>query len=458
MFLKVVSKLLVFIILVGCSQASEPKSSMTPIPTLVPSTSSPLVQPSTNLPKFLRPDPDDKLILVSGEDPLMFRFLSDIELDIATLEKAIKEQMTSNHPERTELHYTINWKSDKEFIVSFSDLLPRETIHFSSFHAYNKDSGVLNEDTPHLFDIVSQHRDVKSPSNLVITDFNRFNHRYLPVTSSGSIKVVNKVGSEDAFSISYSNDNFQITDLNTNSVINVPIPIDKENNNFELLHGFQKFQFTDKYYSNYTYVVMSHSKVYRINTLTKNTELIYTSQLPILGITSSPNGNFIGLIVAQDRDLRSEVDLLVISDKGKETLHIQKAAYISHSDGYIGSYGLEWIVDNTIRTMTEFPNDPIAGQNEIDINTKSIKKIQNTNKDLEIIKKITAEEKEFTPFFSPDKSKILYVTRSNARFYEELWMTDITNNSTRFIGVGHFLGWISSNSIAWVEYGSDEAG
>ncbi|GIP40554.1 hypothetical protein J31TS4_38340 [Paenibacillus sp. J31TS4] len=400
----------------------------------------------------MKPDVDEKRIPVSDKDPLVYRYLSDVELDRASVEQAIREQTSSNLAERNPVPYQLNWQSDKEFTLIFTNLAPRETIHVSARQAKTKAPGMLNEDAPHLFELVFQHRAASASPSVVLTDYNLYQHVYTETTTAGPIELLRQAGTGKALLYSQDERQIRLQDLQSGFALTVPIPEHKESR-LEQVHGFKHVQVSSTVQGELLDVVLSHAQVFRLNMRTKRKDLVYTSQLPILGVSTSPDGKSIGLMVARDESLRTEADLVVISDKGTVKLTVPRAAFLSHSDGYLTSYPLEWGDDHTVRVRTELPGESGLGHHVIDVATKTGEKVPDA--DVELVRTIRREEKEMVPYLSPDKSKLVYLTRSNADFFKELWMTDISGGPPRFVGMGRFLGWTSPDTFAWVEYGKE---
>ncbi|MDF2922439.1 MAG: hypothetical protein K0R57_1353 [Paenibacillaceae bacterium] len=474
--------LIVVMLLTGCFRTTEPKPDpgMTPAPSSqvfsspdvtsmasVPSSTAAPVSPSPTesawqTPASLKMNQDQRRLPVIDANHAAFHYISTTELDRSALEGALKRQLTSNHPGRTDFSYTLDWQSGKEFTLAFSDLLPRETVHFSVNHPLGTGSAKLNEDMPHLFDAAFQYRDESTPPEIVLTQFQPFGHQYLPVSMTDQ-QLVKQAGSGKPFALAYDEESLYFTNLSDGTVETVPLPekkdyiLPKTDDGYQLdrVHGYKKVLLPKLFYEDSIYVVMHHSLVYRINIGTGKSRLVYTSDLPIAGMSSSPDGERIGLMM-QDYRLLSEADLLVINQAGKVTGRYPKAAYMSHSDGYISTYPLEWTDNNKVSVTTQFPEQSTHGYNEIDVAAKTTAAVPDPKLNLERVKQLAGQEKEFTPFLSPDQSKLAYVTRSNDGFFLEIWLTDLSGSTTQFAGLGMFLGWISPDTIAWVEYDAGE--
>ncbi|MEK8130316.1 hypothetical protein WMW72_20635 [Paenibacillus filicis] len=449
----IIASLAVLTLLSGCLQLVGRQTSMPPEPSLVPVPATPQFE-LKQLQGHLKPDVDEKYPPVSDKNPMTFHYISDIELDRASVEQAVKEQLTSNLTDRKDFDYRIHWGSDQDFTLSLFDLLPREAVHVSLQKAKTKEPGLLNEGALHLFDTVFQYREAGSAPALAVTNFNSQQHRYTEVDAAQQLGLIREVESGNMFTVTSGPSKIQIMDIKSGLTRALPIPDAKYRAGLEQLHGFKNILFPDTYKGDELYVVLSHSEVHRLNIRTQRSEKVYTSPLPILGISPSPDGKMIGLMVAQDQELRAEADLLVINEKGKAVFAIPRAAYISHSDGYLTEYMIKWQQGNTLRITTEYPDQSRAGQKEIDVRTQAVTMIPDKDPDLDMLNRISATEPEITIYLSPDPSKAVYITRSNADFYIEIWMTGDRGTQPRFVGIGRFLGWVSPDEFVWVEYGA----
>ncbi|MNC21359.1 hypothetical protein D3C75_693360 [compost metagenome] len=258
-----------------------------------------------------------------------------------------------------------------------------------------------------------------------------------------------------SYTLAYDNAGLYLTNLSDSTSRSLPLPAAEDGLSLKDIHGYQPVILPNILHKNNFYAVMSHSQVLRINTDTGKSQPVYSSVKPIVGMASSPNGKLIGLMV-QDKRFMSEADLVIIDEKGQVQDTFPKAAYLSHSDGYINTYALEWVDDNTVRVRTEFPEKQEQGYKEFNLSARSIEALPDFEQHRKLLEKLAEKERDFFPAFSPDQSRLAYATRSNDGFFTEIWVTDLTGSTERFVGIGQFLGWISETAIAWAEYSAGE--
>ncbi len=439
----------------GCFQSASPGASTAPpVPSPSPAIfSSPAVSPSGE-PQYLRMNPDEKRFPVTDRNHITFLFSSNLELNRSLLEQALPKQLVSNHPERTSLSYTLEWQSGKEFALTFSDLLPREIIHFQVDYPSVDGHRRINEDIPRLSKGAVQYRESSIPPAIVVTELEPFQHRYLPLVKPHQQLAIH-AETGVSYTLAYDNAGLYLTNLSDSTSRSLPLPAAEDGLSLKDIHGYQPVILPNILHMNNFYAVMSHSQVLRINTDTGKSQPVYSSVKPIVGMASSPNGKLIGLMV-QDKRFMSEADLVIIDEKGRVQDTFPKAAYLSHSDGYINTYALEWADDNTVRVRTEFPEKQEQGYKEFNLAARSIEALPDFEQHRKLLEKLAEKERDFFPAFSPDQSRLAYATRSNDGFFTEIWATDLTGSTERFVGIGQFLGWISETAIAWAEYGAGE--
>ncbi|RAU96367.1 hypothetical protein [Paenibacillus sp. YN15] len=443
-------------VLSGCFQAASPEAgSVPPAPSPTPAISPSPTELPPGEPQYLRMNPDEKRFPVTDRNSVTFRFSSNLELNRSLLEQALPKQLASNHPGRASLSYTLEWQSGKEFALTFSDLLPREIIHFQADYPPADGHGRINEEMPHLSGGAVQYRESGLAAATVVTELEPFQHRYLP-SAKPFQQMAKHAETGLSYTLAYDDAGLYIASLSDGAVRTLPLPAAEDRFSLKGLHGYEAVILPKILYEDAIYAVMSHSQVYRINTRTEQARLIYTSAKPIVGMSSSPNGKLIGLMLQDERFL-SEADLVIINEKGQVRNTFPEAAYISHSDGYINIYPLEWVNDNRVRVRTELPEKQYRGYREFDLAAQTAVEVPDVGQQhQELLRKLEEKEREIFPFFSPDQNRLVYITRSNDGFFMEIWVTDLTGDKQRFVGIGHFLGWVSPTAIAWAEYSAGE--
>ncbi|WP_127534348.1 TolB-like translocation protein [Paenibacillus kobensis] len=117
-----------------------------------------------------------------------------------------------------------------------------------------------------------------------------------------------------------------------------------------------------KYYSEYgTNVIYSYpvgregfyaakglQTIYYVNAADNKSQLIYESERPIYGMASSPDGQYIAVLLDSESNLGPYADLLVIDAKGEVISEFLRAAYMGHSEGWHFIYPVRWMDKETI--------------------------------------------------------------------------------------------------------------
>ncbi|RJE90341.1 hypothetical protein D3P07_09070 [Paenibacillus sp. 1011MAR3C5] len=102
--------------------------------------------------------------------------------------------------------------------------------------------------------------------------------------------------------------------------------------------------FTFSYSENKEQLYMVHGweTIYRVETNGGQKKLIYSSDLPIYGIASSPDGKHVAVLTDSSGSLGPYADLRVIDANGKLVSEFKMAAYSGHSDGWYFIYPVRW--------------------------------------------------------------------------------------------------------------------
>lgn len=87
--------------------------------------------------------------------------------------------------------------------------------------------------------------------------------------------------------------------------------------------------------------------IYRVNAKDGTKQLIYQSDRPIYGIAASPDGKHIAVLMDTEY-VEPDANLVVIDAKGKVVSSFEKAAFMSHSEGFHFIYPVRWTDNDTI--------------------------------------------------------------------------------------------------------------
>lgn len=112
-------------------------------------------------------------------------------------------------------------------------------------------------------------------------------------------------------------------------------------------YGFDVL-YADRLLNERLFAVKDNRNLYLTNTKTGQATKLYSAEKPVYGVAASPDNSKVALLVASEKEITTYADLIVLSDKGKVLYSMEKAAYVSHSDGFLFVYPMTWIDSHTI--------------------------------------------------------------------------------------------------------------
>lgn len=149
-------------------------------------------------------------------------------------------------------------------------------------------------------------------------------------------------------------------------------------------------------------------------------------------------------------------DLLVLDRQGEKLLHteLEKASYLSKSDGVYCIYPLAWKDNNTIvmeRDIFDEKGQYLGrGVREVNINTGKFRD-HLSGPDIEptvmqdILGKHNARQWDLLhPLWSPDRSKLAYNT-----YFNTLWVYDVEKKQYYLVGTGTLVKLLDDRKLVW---------
>ncbi|MGG4397806.1 hypothetical protein ABEX25_26270 [Paenibacillus thiaminolyticus] len=131
-------------------------------------------------------------------------------------------------------------------------------------------------------------------------------------------------------------------------------------------YGYEPL-FSDRFCSDRTYAVYGNRTLYALNWRTGETSKLYDSPQAVYGVAASPSGDRIALLTASDEYIGPEADLLLLNSKGRKLASWPRAAYISHSDGFLFPYPLTWPDEDTVAVPIFGRGDTANGKAFVDV-------------------------------------------------------------------------------------------
>jgi len=220
--------------------------------------------------------------------------------------------------------------------------------------------------------------------------------------------------------------------------------------------------FSDRFYADYTYAVRGNRTLYRVDWKKGTATKLYDAPRAVYGITSSPDGSEIALLLTTEEGLSPSADLVIVDSTGKLMKSIPKAAYISHSDGFLFPYPVSYQSADTIVV-------PFFGSAEFNCGQGVI----NWKQGQEHVEKSesvlpTATEEALLKQHIGYKGEIMrrQVQPASANQPEgyvalqtderDIWLIHAGNGTVKWLGKGLLLGWTSDQKLVIWDNGTKE--
>jgi len=217
--------------------------------------------------------------------------------------------------------------------------------------------------------------------------------------------------------------------------------------------------YSDRFYADYTYAVWGNRTLYRVDWKKGIATKLYDAPRAVYGVTSSPDGSEIALLLATEEALTPSADLVVVNSTGKVMKSIPKAAYISHSDGFLFPYPVSYQSADTIVVPFFASGEFNRGQGAISWKQGHVEKSEGvlpTAAEEALLKKSVGYKGEVirrqVQSSSANSTKGYVALQTDER---DIWLIDAGNGTVKWLGKGQLLGWISDQKLAIWENGTE---
>jgi hypothetical protein len=210
--------------------------------------------------------------------------------------------------------------------------------------------------------------------------------------------------------------------------------------------------YADRLLNNMMFAVKGNRTLYLVNVKSGHTKKLYSATNPVYGIAASPDNSKVALLIASGNSLSTYADLIVLNAKGKTIYSKKKAAYLSHSDGFLFVYPMAWSDSHTLAV-------PFGGHGEYSQWSRAYI-------DIAVDKTVIREQEEL-----PEKARDLLVQYAGevdflsllrilpesaanpSRYYAvelengESWLLDVDMNQATRLGKGKLLKWTREGEV-----------
>jgi hypothetical protein len=210
--------------------------------------------------------------------------------------------------------------------------------------------------------------------------------------------------------------------------------------------------YADRLLNNMMFAVKGNRTLYLVNVMSGHTKKLYSATNPVYGIAASPDNSKVALLIASGNSLSTYADLIVLNAKGKTIYSKKKAAYLSHSDGFLFVYPMAWSDSHTLAV-------PFGGHGEYSQWSRAYI-------DIAVDKTVIREQEEL-----PEKARDLLVQYAGevdflsllrilpesaanpSRYYAvelengESWLLDVDRNQATRLGKGKLLKWTREGEV-----------
>lgn len=216
-------------------------------------------------------------------------------------------------------------------------------------------------------------------------------------------------------------------------------------------YGYEPL-FSDRFGTDRIYAVYGNRTLYALNWRTGKTSKLYDSPQAVYGVASSPSGDRIALLTASDEYIGPEADLLLLDRKGQKLASWPRAAYISHSDGFLFPYPLTWPDEDTVAVPISGRGDIAHAKAFIDVKRGTVRTASGPELPAAAIErlghKIGSELDTLSVLPQPDGEQFAVQIGGDG-----VWLVDTKGTTARWLGSGELLGWTSDGRIAIWEPG-----
>lgn len=218
-------------------------------------------------------------------------------------------------------------------------------------------------------------------------------------------------------------------------------------------YGYEPL-FSDRFGSDRTYAVYGNRTLYALNWRTGETSKLYASPQAVYGVAASPSGDRIALLTASDEYIGPEADLLLLNSKGRKLASWPRAAYMSHSDGFLFPYPLTWPDEDTVAVPISGRGDMVHGKAFVDVKRGTVRTVSDPELPaaaMELLaRKIGSGLETLSVLPQADGKQLAVQIGGNG-----VWLIDTNGTRVRWLGSGELLGWTSDGRIAIWEHGAE---
>lgn len=372
---------------------------------------------------------------------------SNQDIDKASLEQALNKTLSTSDPE-IDFNFTLEWASPRfvQIRLQMSGNQPFTSL-FNLDETTTLDGRTYqSEEQPDRNKVlVKYHMDQGS---VTLKDIASGTYKLLPAWDTGWIKPIQVSGQEEPSFLFYGEEVHHLMDPSQDKVLNIPsfpVPEDSFGNDY----GYHEM-YSDRFYPEYTYMVLGNKVLYRINLTDFSRKQLYVFDKPVYGMSSSPDGSKIAVLTAHDDYIGPEADLLVLDHQGKGIFSREKAAYMSHSDGFLFVYPLSWEDNSVLILPADSEKSNPAGRTQINISNGKASVLTKELLTDQQIKDIQAHEGQghYYPIstirWSPTGRQAAYSSGAGA-----IWLYDSARRTVEFVAAGTLLGWMPDGRLAW---------
>lgn len=171
-------------------------------------------------------------------------------------------------------------------------------------------------------------------------------------------------------------------------------------------------------------------------------------------MAASPSGDRIALLTASDEYIGPEADLLLLNSKGRKLASWPRAAYMSHSDGFLFPYPLTWPDEDTVAVPISGRGDMVHGKAFVDVKRGTVRTVSDPELPaaaMELLaRKIGSGLETLSVLPQADGKQLAVQIGGNG-----VWLIDTNGTMVRWLGSGELLGWTSDGRIAIWEHGAE---
>ncbi|KAE9084354.1 hypothetical protein PF010_g20863 [Phytophthora fragariae] len=359
--------------------------------------------------------------------------------------------------------YQLYWSDSQRFVVRFANLAKGTSVRFlldgattaSGQSFAGKSEPLRNQVIVNAVSSFSGLRWIGTDSKTI---------RKLPMQSSVLLQpVYAKDNKTDAVLAYSSGDTLNRIDLASGELKSVAVPKwPGKEQPFGNDYGTHLL-FSDRSGGNMVYAVYGNRVLYAVNRETGKATKLYVSARPIYGIAASPDNSKVAILIASDPFTGADADLAVFDKTGKKLFGSKKAAYVSHSDGFLFVYGMKWTDDKTIAV-------PLIGSGNAGFSRgKTYIHLQNGTRHSEADAILTQEAAKLLKAASGrDEPEVMRLLENpggeKGRYFAVqtaetgCWLLDVKAGKAHWLGAGTLVQWSEAGELVMHQSNRDEAG